>query len=265
MIRRTALITGGSSGIGEAFADVFAANGFDLVLIARREDRLAAIAMRLEKQHGVRVHSMTADLAEPGAPERICLELAARGLTVDALVNNAGYGIPGTFSASEWPRHAAMLQVMVVAVAELTHRLVPGMVGRGYGRVINVASLAALVPAPAGHTLYAATKAFLVKFSEALASEVRPAGVFVTALCPGFTLSEFHDVTGTRAKVSELPGWLWMDAPAVAAEGFSAVMAGYPIYVTGRVNRFIATMSRVIPQSLLVAIGRRTAGRYRKS
>jgi len=265
MIRRTALITGGSSGIGEAFADVFAANGFDLVLIARREDRLAAIAMRLEKQHGVRVHSMTADLAEPGAPERICLELAARGLTVDALVNNAGYGIPGTFSASEWPRHAAMLQVMVVAVAELTHRLLPAMVARGYGRVINVASLAALVPAPAGHTLYAATKAFLVKFSEALASEVRPAGVFVTALCPGFTMSEFHDVTGTRAKVSELPGWLWMDAPAVAAEGFSAAMAGYPIYVTGRVNRFIAAMSRVIPQSLLVAIGRRTAGRYRKS
>jgi hypothetical protein len=263
--RRTAFITGGSAGIGEAFAEVFAANGFDLVLTARREDRLAAVATRLEKQHGVRVHSITADLSEPGAPERICLELAARGLTVDALVNNAGYGVPGTFSASEWARHAAMLQVMVVAVAELTHRLLPGMVARGYGRVINVASLAALVPAPAGHTLYAATKAFLVKFSEALASEVRPAGVFVTALCPGFTMSEFHDVTGTRAKVSELPGWLWMDAPAVAAEGFSAVMAGNPIHVTGRVNRFIATMSRVVPQSLLVAVGRRTAGRYRKS
>jgi hypothetical protein len=158
-----------------------------------------------------------------------------------------------------------MLQVMVVALAELTHRLLPGMVSRGYGRIINVASLAALVPAPAGHTLYAATKAFVVKFSEALGNEVRAAGVHVTALCPGFTLSEFHDVTGTRDKVRQLPPWLWMDAPAVAREGFAAVMADRSIHITGRVNRSIATVSRMIPQSLLVAIGRRTARLYRKS
>ena len=265
MSRRTALITGGSSGIGEAFADVFAAEGFDLVLTARRADRLAAVAARIEKQFGVRVHTITADLADRGAPERMCAELAARGIAIDALVNNAGYGIPGTFGASEWPRHEAMLQVMVVALAELTHRLVPGMVARGYGRVINVASLAALVPAPPGHTLYAATKAFVVKFSESLAHEVRPAGVHVTALCPGFTLSEFHDVTGTRDTVRQLPWWVWMDAPTVAREGFNAVMAGASVHVTGRVNRTVAVLSRILPQRVMVAIARRAAPRYRKS
>ena len=262
---RTALITGASSGIGAAFADVFAAEGFDLVLTARREHRMTGVARRLEQQYGSRIEVIAADLADAGAPGRICDELAARRIVVDALVNNAGYGIPGTFGASEWPCHAAMLQVMVVAVAELTHRLVPAMVARGYGRIINVASLAALVPAPAGHTLYAATKAFVVKFSEALANEVRSSGVHVTALCPGFTLSEFHDVTGTRAQVRQLPGWLWMDAGAVAREGYDAVMAGDPVHVTGRVNRSIAALARMIPQSALVAIGRRTARLYRKN
>jgi short-subunit dehydrogenase len=113
--------------------------------------------------------------------------------------------------------------------------------------------------------LYAATKAFVVKYSEALGHEVRAAGVHVTALCPGFTFSEFHDVTGTRSQVRQLPAWLWMDAPAVAREGFAAVMAGRSVHVTGRVNRSIAALARMVPQSLLVAIGRRTARLYRKS
>lgn len=265
MTRRTALITGASSGIGAAFADVFAAEGFDLAITARRDDRLRALAGRVEERFNARVHVLHADLSEPSAVEHLCAALTDRGITVDALVNNAGYGIPGVFLSSPWPRHAAQLQVMVVSLTELTYRLLPGMLERRYGRVINVASLAALVPAPAGHTLYAATKAFVVKFSESLANEVRPAGVHVTALCPGFTLSEFHDVTGTRAQVSELPGWLWMDAPAVAREGFDAVMAGAPAHVTGRVNRTIAFLARHLPQQVLVAMGRRTAKRYRRT
>lgn len=264
MQKRTALITGASSGIGAAFAEVFADNGFNLVLTARREDRLHEVAARLATGFDIKVEVIAADLADAVAPRRLCEELAARGIAVDVLVNNAGYGIPGTFAASEWPRHAAMLQVMVVALAELTHRLVPGMVTRGYGRVINVASLAALIPAPPGHTLYAATKAFVVKFSESLAHEVRPAGVHVTALCPGFTLSEFHDVTGTRDTVRQLPGWAWMDAPTVAREGFDAVMAGTAVHVTGRVNRTVAVLSRILPQRVMVAIARRAAPRYRK-
>lgn len=130
---------------------------------------------------------------------------------------------------------------------------------------MNVASLAAPVPAPAGHTLYAACKTFAVKFSESLSNEVAESGVHVTALCPGFTRSQFHGATGTRAVVKELPSWLWMDAASVAREGFDAVMAGTPIHVTGRVNRTVATFARYLPQPLLVALGRRTARRYRKT
>jgi short-subunit dehydrogenase len=263
--RRTALVTGASSGIGEAFADLFAAEGFDLVITARRADRLRAVAERLTAQHGCRVDVIVDDLSDPFAPVRLCASLEARGLTIDVLVNNAGYGIPGAYLASPWERHGALLQVMVVALSELTHRLLPGMIARKYGRVINVASLAALVPAPAGHTLYAACKSYVVKFSEALAGEVLHQGVHVTAVCPGFTLSEFHDVTGTRANVKHLPPWLWMDAPAVAREAYAAVMAGSPVHVTGRINRLIALLARVLPQRLLVAMGRRTAWRYRKA
>ena len=262
---RTVLITGGSAGIGEAFADVFAAEGFDVVLVARRADRLAAVAERIRRAHARRVEIIVTDLSDRRAPAELCDEIARRGLTIDALVNNAGYGIPGAYVASPWERHEAMLQVMVIALAELTHRLLPGMIEREYGRIINVASLAALVPAPAGHTLYAASKALVVKFSESLAGEVARSNVHVTALCPGFTRSEFHDVTGTRATVNRLPPWLWMDAEQVAREGFDAVMAGTPVHVTGRVNRTIALWSRHLPGWLVRAIGRRTARTYRKS
>jgi len=264
-LTRTALVTGASSGIGEAFAEVFAAEGFDLVLTARRADRLAAVAQRIRATHSQQVEVILADLAERDAPGQICEEIARRGLTIDVLVNNAGYGVPGAYVSSPWERHDAMLQVMVVAVAELTHRLLPGMIERGYGRIINVASLAALVPAPAGHTLYAATKALVVKFSESLSGEVLRHGIHVTALCPGFTFSEFHDVTGSRATVRRLPPWLWMEAAPVAREGFDAVMAGVPVHVTGRVNRTIAIGARHLPEWLVRMVGRRTAWRYRKS
>jgi len=262
---RTALITGASSGIGEAFADVFATHGFDLVITARREDRLRAVAARLEQRYGIRVLVFVADHARTDTAERLCAEIASRGLTIDALVNNAGYGIPGTFIASPWQRHQDMLQVMVVGLAELTHRLLPGMIERGYGRIINVASLAGLVPAPAGHTLYAAAKALVIKFSEALSNEVRQHNVHVTAVCPGFTVSEFHDVTGTRDQMNKLPSWMWMDSPTVARQGFEAVMAGTPIYVNGRANRTIALLVRYVPQGIVKAIGRRFGRAYRKT
>ena len=262
--RRTCLVTGASAGIGEAFAEVFAREGFDLVITARRGERLDAAASRLRAAHGVTVDTIVSDLSGHDAPARLCADIAARGLTIDALVNNAGYGVPGVYTASPWERHAAFLQVMVVAVAELTYRLVPGMMERGYGRIINVASLAGLVPAPAGHTLYGASKAFVIRFSEALSHEVGTHGVHVTAVCPGFTYSEFHDVTGTRAQMNRLPRWMWMDAPDVAQQGFDAVMAGAPIYVPGRVNRAVATLVRVLPQPLINAVSRRMGRTYRK-
>jgi hypothetical protein len=263
--RRTALITGASAGIGAAFADVFAAKGFDLVLTARREDKLNAVAAALRERHGRRVDVLVIDHSEPTAAERLCVELDGRGITVDALVNNAGYGVPGLYVNVSWATQDTMLQVMVVGVAELTRRLWPGMIERGYGRVINVASLAGLVPAPAGHTLYGATKAFLIKFSEALGQEGRPHGVHVTALCPGFTRTEFHDVTGTREQMNKLPSWLWLDADTVARMGFEAVEAGTTVCVTGRLNRAIALAVRYLPQWIVHAAGRRLGRAYRKT
>ena len=261
---RTALITGASSGIGEAFADVFAAEGFDLVITARREDRLRAVAERITARHGRRVQAIVSDFSGRDAVERLCRELDARGVQVDALVNNAGYGVPGAYLASPWSRHDEFLQVMVTTVAELTHRLLPAMLERGYGRILNVASLAGLAPPPAGHTLYAASKAFVIKFSEALGHEVRSHGVHVTAICPGFTLSEFHDITGTREQMKRLPRWLWMDAATVAQQGFDAVSEGVPVYVNGRVNRTIAALVRYLPQTLVMSVGRRLGRNYRK-
>jgi short-subunit dehydrogenase len=262
--RRTALITGASSGIGEAFADVFAAEGFDLVLVARREDRLAAVAERARRA-GVRADVSVVDLSQPDAVSRLCDHLERQRLTIDVLVNNAGYGLPGTFTASPWSAHEAQMRVMVTSVVELTYRLLPGMARRRYGRIINVASLAGLVPAPAGHTLYPATKAFVIRFSEALSHEAAGAGVHVTALCPGFTYSEFHDRNGMRERVSRLPRWFWMDAAAVARQGYDAVMAGDAVHVTGRVNRAIAALTRWAPPRIVAGVGRRVSGLYRKT
>ena len=261
---RTALVTGASAGIGRAFAEVLAAQGYGLVLTARRHDRLEEVARSLGATHLVPVHVIVADLADPGAPGRIVDALAAEHLTVDVLVNNAGYGVPGRYATTEWGNHQAFLQVMVVAVCELTHRLLPRMVERGWGRIINVASLAGLVPAPAGHTLYAASKAFLIRFSEALAAENAARGVLATAVCPGFTYSEFHDVIGTRAAVSRLPRVMWMDATTVAAHGYRAAMDGHVVYVNGRLNAVIAWLARVLPQRLVRSVVRRTGRAYRK-
>jgi short-subunit dehydrogenase len=263
--QRGALVTGASSGIGEAFAVVLAQQGFDLVITARRQERLLALQERLQETYSVRVHVIVEDLERPDAPARLCAEIDARGLSIDVLVNNAGYGVPGSFLSRNWDVHARFLQIMVTAVAELTHRLLPGMVERKYGRIINVASLAGLVPAPAGHTLYAAAKAFLIKFSEALSHEVRRQGVFVTAVCPGFTFSEFHDVTGTRAMMKKMPGWMWMSAADVARKGYDAVMAGEAIVVTGRLNNVIATAVRLLPQRVVTGLGRQIGRGYRKA
>jgi len=263
--RRTALVTGASAGIGAAFAEVFAARGFDLVITARREVKLQAVAAGLRERHGVQVHVFAVDHADPSSAARLCDELHQRALVIDVLVNNAGYGVPGLYNAVTWQVHEDFLRVMVAGVCELTYRLLPGMLDRGYGRIVNVASLAGLVPAPGGHALYGASKAFLIKFSEALSHEGRAHGVHVTAICPGFTLSEFHDVTGTREQMRGLPHWMWLDAATVAEQGYDAVMAGEAIHITGRVNRAVALAVRYVPQWLVKRVGRRMAKSYRKT
>ena len=251
-----ALVTGASSGIGADIAREYARRGKPLVLTARRLDRLDALAVELRALVPCAV--IVADLSDPAAPARLFAETQSRGLFIDTLVNNAGYGVPGRYLSSDWTVHRDFLQVMVMAVAELTRLYLPAMEAAGRGRILNIASLAGLVPASAGHTMYGATKAWLIRFSECLALEMAPRGVHVTALCPGFTYSEFHDVNGMRARVSKLPKFLWLDSRQVARLGVDAVEAGRTRVVTGAANRVIAWICRYLPDSLvgLLAGGR---------
>ena len=179
--RPLSLITGASSGIGAAFARELARLGHDLVLTARRVDRLEALAAELRERHAGTITVLAEDLADPAAPQRLADALQQRGLAVDWLINNAGYGVPGRYLSREWRVHADFLQVMITAVGELTHLYLPAMEAAGRGRILNIASLAGLVPASAGHTMYGATKAWLIRFSECLALESGPRGVHVTA------------------------------------------------------------------------------------
>jgi hypothetical protein len=234
------------------------------VLTARRADRLESLAAELCSAHGCSVHVVVADLADPGAPARIFDDVTQAGIHVDALVNNAGYGLTGAFIDSSWHAHRDFLQVMVTAVAELTYRFLPAMLDRRRGWIINVASVAGLTPPTAGHTLYGASKSLVIKFSQALAAEVAPDGVHVTALCPGFTYSEFHDVNGMRAKVSRMPKWLWLDADRVAREGYDAVMRGQVVSVNGRVYRALIQGIRFMPTWLVRLVSTRAARSYRK-
>lgn len=259
------MVTGASAGIGAALARVFAARGFDLILVARRRDRLEGLATELRERHGCSAHVIAADLSDPSAPAAIEGEVAAAGLRVDALVNNAGYGLPGRFLTCSWEEHRAFIQVMVTAVAELCHRFAPPMVERRQGWIINVGSMAGLVPAVAGHTLYGAAKALVIRFSESLARELAPHGVHVTALCPGFTYTEFHDVNQMRAQVNRLPRWMWMDADTVARQAFDAVMRGDIVHVNGRRNRLLVQATRFAPMSLVNAVMKRFASRFRRT
>lgn len=247
-----ALVTGASAGIGQAIAREYARRGKRLILTARRADRLQALAAELGRQVACEV--IVADLADPAAPAQLHAETVARGLHVDTLVNNAGYGVPGAYLSSDWNTHAQFLQVMVTAVADLTHGFAPAMREAGHGRILNIASLAGLVPASAGHTLYGASKALMIRFSECLALELRPHGVHVTALCPGFTWSEFHDVNGMRQSISQLPRWLWMDADAVARAGIDAVERGDLRHVPGGINRVIAGLCKLLPEATARAL-----------
>jgi len=265
MDRRLALVTGASAGIGAAFARILASHGYDVALTARRTDRLEALAEEIRLRYGVETLTVGADLSEPEAPGHILDHLTAHGRTVDALVNNAGYGLPGAYGETLWAEQRAFIQVMVTAPCELAHRTLGGMQQRGFGRIVNVASLAALIPGAAGATLYAASKAFLVKFSQSLHLELAADGVHVTALCPGFTYSEFHDANGTRALVSAAtPTWLWLGADEVAAAGYEAVEANRAVCVPGAPSKAIAAVAKALPEEWGLALMASQGSRFRK-
>ena len=260
MTRKLALVTGASAGIGAAFARLLAAKGYDVALTARRADQLEALAGALRDAHGVAVLTVAADLADPEAPAAILDHLGGQGRAVDALFNNAGYGLPGGYAETDWADQARFIQVMVTAPCELAHRVLPGMQQRGFGRIVNVASLAGLIPGAPGATLYGASKAFLVKFSQSLHVEAAGHGVHVSALCPGMTYSEFHDANGTRAQMRALvPGWMWQDAESVVAAGYAAVEANRAICVPGLPNKLAAAFAKAIPDSWALALVARGA------
>jgi len=261
-LKRTMLITGASAGLGAALAREYASRGWDLVLLARREDRLKALAGELTAAHGTGCRVIAADLfSETAVPDLISALGTAQ---IDGLINNAGYGHPGTFLASDWDDHRRFNHLMSVVPVELTRALLPGMVERGFGRVMQVASLAGHMPGSKGHTLYAAVKAYLIKFSESLNAEMEQTGVHVSALCPGFVLTEFHDVNGTREGINGLPSFMVMDADVCAQLAADALEANKPVFISGRVNRFLARLNRWIPW-----LGRKvmnsSSSKYRKS
>jgi short-subunit dehydrogenase len=264
-LRPLALITGASAGIGEAFARLYAAKGHDLALTARRGDRLAALGTELAERFGIEAICIVADLADPAATDAVLDVLAQRGRVVDVLVNNAGYGLPGVYANTSWADQQAFLQVLVTAPCALAHAVLPGMLSRGHGRILNVASLAGLVPGAAGHTLYGAAKGFMVRFSQSLHQEALGSGVHVTALCPGLTWSEFHDVVGNRKDVNETtPSWMWSSAEAVAQAGYAAVEANRAVSLPGWPNKLIAGLTRLIPDGVTMALMERVGPKIRK-
>lgn len=252
----TALVTGASAGIGKAFAEVFAKNGFDVILTARREDRLRELGSTLEAKYHVKANVFAADLADPSACGTLVAEIKARGLKVDALINNAGYGVPGSYAGTAWHDQRDFIQVLVTAPCELAHRLLPEMAARKKGYIINIASVAGMIPGSAGHTLYGASKSFMVQFSRSLHLEQEANDVHVTAVCPGFTYSEFHDVTGNRAQVSKMPSYMWMTAEVVAQEGYEAVMRNKAVHVNGPVNKGIVLLAKYLPDQIGLMIVR---------
>ncbi len=240
-----ALVTGASWGIGRELATLCAESGHDLVLVARSEERLTALAKELSDRHQVSSQVMPMDLADPDAPNKLYDELARSGAEVDVLINNAGFGGIGLFSESDPTRQLEMLQLNIVALTHLTRLFLPGMLSRGRGRIMNVASTAAFQPGPF-MAVYYATKAYVLSFSEALYEECAGRGVTVTALCPGPTATEFQSRAGTGdAKLRRLG---MMEARVVAEEGYRAMMNGRAIVVNGFQNRLLAHMVRFSPR-----------------
>ncbi len=260
---KRALVTGASAGIGEAFANALAEKGAHVIMTARRGERLNRLAAKLQEKYKIETLCIEADLANADAPEKIAAAIGERG--VDILVNNAGYGLPGHFEQAPWRAHRDFLALMITSYAHLVRLLLPGMQARGYGRIVNVASLAGLVPGSAGHTMYGASKAFLVSFSQSLAAENADTGVHVSALCPGFTYSEFHDVNKTRGLVKALPKYMFMEAMPVAEGALRAVEARHVVYVPGRWNKSVAFLMKALPRPWAASAVAGQSRKFRKA
>lgn len=263
-MKRYALITGASAGIGKDFATQLAKKGWNLILVARREEKLKHIADELSHNYSIDSQYFVADLSEISQPQLIFEYCQNNNFNVAMLVNNAGYGLPGDFEKNIWQKHSNSLQVMLNSVVQLCHLFYLPMTKNKFGRIINVASLAGFVPPTAGHTLYGATKSFLIKFSHSLHLEGKDKGVHVTVLCPGFTYTEFHDVNGTRSMVSKLPKFMWMKSEDVVMQGINAVEKNQAVKINGKINRLIAALSSAMPDWFARIFFSSKANKYRK-
>jgi uncharacterized protein len=249
----TALITGASSGIGLELARIFAEHGHDVVLVARREEKLQALATELQSRGG-RAQVVAADLAAPGGPKGVVDAVSERGITVDVLVNNAGYGLFGPFLETSLESELSMIQLNIVALTELTKRLLPAMVARKSGRILNVASTAAFLPGPL-MAVYYATKAYVLSFSEAIANELAGTGVTVTVLAPGPTASGFQ-AAASLEESKLVAGKTLATSREVAVAAYEGLLSGAPIVIPGLVNKMTAQIHRLLPRRIVTSLVR---------
>ena len=252
--RKTALITGASSGIGMELARIFARENHNLVLVARSGDKLRQLASELEKAHSTRSLILAVDLSEPGAAAYVSDQTTRAGIQVDVLVNNAGFGQYGPFAENDLEECLRQIQLNVTTLTHLTRLYLPDMVERGSGKILNVASTAAFQAGPL-MAVYYATKVYVLHFSEAIANELKASGINVTCLCPGVTTTGFHQ----RANMmnSRLLQVGSMDPRTVAEDGYRALMAGKPLVVSGFKNWLVAQSVRFAPRHIVTAIARK--------
>lgn len=253
---KSALVTGASSGIGAAFAQALAAAGSDLILTARSSEKLEALAAQLRAQHGRKVDVIVADLAMADAAAQLAAEIAARGLSVDLLINNAGFGSAAAFASEDPARAQRMIALNCAALVDLAHAFVPGMLTRGHGGLINVASMAAFQPSPY-MSLYGASKAFVLSYSEGLWAECRDHGVKVLALCPGPVDTGFFAAAGDAGLREAIPASMMMQPDAVVVQALRALARGNAVVVPGGLNKLAAVFPRLLPRSWVTRLAAR--------
>ena len=264
MTSKVAVITGASRGIGRACAEHLASDGWTVAIGYRSSETDAKETLEALEAAGTPGLAVHLDVTDAQSVQEAFRRVTDEAGNVTGLVNNAGMSRDGLLIKYPLDIYEQTMATNMRGAFLCAQAALRGMLREKWGRIINVASVAGMLPAVAGHTLYAASKAFVIKFSEALALETMRHGVKVTASCPGFTLSEFHDVTGTREQVSKMPPFMWLAADAVARESYDAVMRGAPVYVPGWQYRAMTTAGRVLPQSLVWALMKRNASRFRR-
>lgn len=253
--RSLAIVTGASAGLGVDFARLLAADKHDLLLVARRMERMEQLAAELHKDHGIKAHCLSVDLNESAAAETVSEYLKKHHLHADVLINNAGFGAMGQFVDIDLQEQLRMMQVNMTALVHLTGLILPGMISRGKGRVMNVASTAAFQPGPR-MAMYYATKAFVLSFSEAVHHEIRKTGVTVTCLCPGPTPTEFQQAAKME-KTRMFNSRMMIDSATVARVGYQAMKKGKRLVIPGNLTKVLAFSTRLAPRSLVLKVAER--------